>query len=75
MEKFLKRIQEDLDNKIMSAIKGESIIKPFTQEYDHVREKKPKQVSKTKIYDDEQESLYSDVIKNFLMEHPELLEK
>ena len=43
MEKFLQKMQEDLENKILSCVKGESIIKPFSQIYERAREKNEQQ--------------------------------
>ena len=79
MENFLKRIEEDLDNKILSCINGETIVKPFTKVYEQVREKKAKDSSiknvdrRTLIYSEGEESIYKQVIAKFLKENPEFL--
>ena len=78
MEKFLKRIEKDLDNKILSCINGETIVKPFAKVYEQVREKKSKDSLKsvdrrTLIYSEGEESIYKQVIAKFLKENPEFL--
>ena len=80
MENFLKKIEEDLDNKILSCINGETIIRPFTKVYEQVREKKSKDSSikanidrRTLIYSEGEESIYKQVIAKFLKENPEFL--
>lgn len=76
MEKFLEKFQTDIENKMLSCVRGESIVKPFDQIYDHVREKKKKVNSEkvAKPYYEDENSVYNAVIKSFLQEHPELLE-
>lgn len=79
MEKFLEKFQTDIENKMLSCVRGDSIIKPFDQIYDHVREKKKKPTSEndkksTRPYYEDENSIYNAVIKSFLQEHPELLE-
>lgn len=49
MEKFLKKFQTDLENKMLACARGESIVKPFDQIYEEVREKKVKKTTKKKI--------------------------
>jgi formylmethanofuran:tetrahydromethanopterin formyltransferase len=79
MENFLKRIEEDLDNKILSCMNGETIVKPFNKVYEQVREKKSKDSSiktidrRTLIYSEGEESIYKQVIAKFLKENPEFL--
>lgn len=79
MENFLKRIEEDLDSKILSCIKGETIVKPFAKIYEQVREKKSKNSfiklvdKRTLIYSEGEESIYQQVIAKFLKENPEFL--
>lgn len=76
MDKFLKKIETDLKEKILTCVNGQSIIKPFAQVYEEVREKNRKKESdeKEKIYINE-DSIYKDVIQQFLKEHPELIKK
>jgi hypothetical protein len=76
MDKFLKKIETDLKEKILTCVNGESIVKPFSQVYEEVREKHKKKESdeKEKIYVSE-DSIYKDVIQKFLKEHPELIKK
>lgn len=80
MEKFLKKIESDLDNKIFTCINGETIVKPFNKVYEQVRQKnkdstqKEKIVNKkTLIYSEGEESIYKYVIEKFLKENPEFL--
>jgi hypothetical protein len=82
MEKFLEKIQKDIDNKMLACIKGESIVKPFTQVYNEVRQKIQAEVEnkhgkeeKSTIYTKNEESIYTAVVLQFLEEHPELREK
>jgi len=73
MEKFLEKIQKDLDEKILNCVNGGDIIKPFDTVYSKVREK-PVKRKISKISDDEK-SIYEKVIKQFLLENPDLLIK
>lgn len=79
MEKFLKKFQTDLENKMLACARGESIIKPFDQIYEEVREKKVKKSSKKKsdknIYTKKEESIYAQAVQKFLDEHPEFIAK
>lgn len=79
MQKFLKKMEEDLDNKILSCINGQTIIKPFTKVYEQVREKSESVLGKninkkTLIYSQGEESIYQQIIAKFLQENPEFLE-
>lgn len=71
MDKFLKKIQMDLDNKILTCVSGQSIVKPFTQVFEEVREKQKKNLNK-KTFNSEN-SIYHSVINDFLREHPEFI--
>ncbi len=73
MDKFLEKIKLDLENKILTCVTGESIIKPFGQVYEEVRVKAKKNGIK-KIYTSE-ESIYYEVINEYLKEHPEFINK
>lgn len=73
MDKFLEKIQKDLDNKILNCVRGESIVKPFTQVYQEVRDKKTKKIKKVSSSFPTQESIYKKVIEEFLKQHPELI--
>ena len=73
MENFLEKLQEDLEKKMLPIINGESIVKPFNQVYEEVRARKGVKKSKTKIYDEESQSIYSEIIQSFLKDHPELV--
>ena len=77
MEKFLEKIQTDIENKMLACVRGESIIKPFDQIFEEVREKPSRKTERkaTKIYSEGEESIYNSVVQQFLKEHPELLEK
>ncbi len=72
MDKFLEKIQKDIDDKILNCVKGESIVKPFAQVYNEVRDKKNKKVKKVSAFPNE-ESIYKKVIEEFLKQHPELI--
>ena len=75
MEKFLKKIEEDLQHKVLHCATGHSIIKPFNKIYDKVRDR-PKNLNSintnfnknTKIYSDGEESIYAKIIAQFLEE-------
>lgn len=69
-------MEEDLDKKILSCINGETIVKPFTKVYEQVKPKKSKPTNvdkRTLIYSEGEESIYHQVIANFLKENPEFL--
>ena len=72
-------MEEDIDNKILSCINGQTIIKPFNKVYEQVREKNDKTSvkilnKKTLIYSEGEESIYQQIIAKFLEENPEFLE-
>lgn len=69
MEKFLEKIQEEFNDKIVKIINGESFVKPFDKIHKEIREKK----RTTRIYTKEQESIYSKIVTDFLKEHPDFL--
>lgn len=79
MEKFLKKFQTDLENKMLACARGESIVKPFDQIYEEVREKKVKKTTKKKsdknIYTKGEASIYAKAVQQFLEEHPEFIAK
>lgn len=78
MEKFLEKFQYEIEKKMLACIKGESIVKPFSQIYSEVRDKVVQKKNTKKrigIYSDEEASIYETVVQEFLKEHPELLEK
>lgn len=75
MDKFLEKIQNDIENKILTCVKGESIVKPFKQVYEEVRDKKIKKVKKASSLFPNEESIYKTVIEEFLKEHPELIKQ
>lgn len=75
-------MQNDLEDKILACVKGESIVKPFSQVYERAREKKaPEKVDSAKtglVYNGvnmEDKSIYLEVIEKFLKENPLFLEK
>lgn len=83
MEKFLEKIQSEIESKMLACIKGESIIKPFSKIYNEVREKILQEKEDTiinlnnmnnphMIYSKGEASIYDAVVKQFLKEHPEL---
>lgn len=85
MEKFLKKMKDDIDNKIVSCINGKTIVKPFNKVYDEVRQRVKKNKSysdssivgfnkKTLVYSEAEESIYKSVIEKFLRDNPELME-
>lgn len=67
-------MQSDLEKKILSCVNGESIVKPFPQVFEEVREK-PKKTTETKKIFSSEESIYTAVIQQFLKEHPELIKE
>jgi NAD-dependent SIR2 family protein deacetylase len=73
MDKFLEKIQMDLENKILTCVGGQSIVKPFNQVFEEVREKQKKNVIK-KTFNSEN-SIYHSVISDFLKEHPEFIKE
>lgn len=83
MEKFLEKIQAEIEKKMLSCVRGESIVKPFTQVYEEVREKQKrssnkqegKQLRTTKIYTEGEASIYTKVVQEYLAQHPELLQQ
>lgn len=75
MDKFLEKIQHDIENKILTCVKGESIVKPFKQVYEEVRIKKVKKTKKISSEFSNEESIYKKVIEDFLKEHPELIKQ
>jgi hypothetical protein len=48
MEKFLEKIQTEIESKMLACVRGESIVKPFNQIYEEVREKPAKKVTNEK---------------------------
>lgn len=72
MDKFLEKIQNDIDNKILNCVKGESIVKPFKQVYQEVRDNRPKKKKVSSTFSNK-ESIYKKVIEEFLKQHPELI--
>lgn len=83
MEKFLEKIKLEIEHKMLACIKGESIVKPFSQIYMEVRKKVHQEnkieivepINRSAIYPDGEASIYASVVKKFLEEHPELREK
>lgn len=82
MEKFLQQMQNDLEEKILACVKGESIVKPFSQVYERAREKKVS--SELEMRKDgitykgvelNEKSIYIQVIEKFLNENPVFLDK
>lgn len=74
MDKFLEKIQNDLDTKILSCINGESIIKAFPKTFEEVRQKKTKKV-KRNVEVMSEDSIYKGVFDKFLKENPNFLEE
>ncbi len=73
MEKFLEKMQQELNDKILSCVNGKSIVKESNKVYTEVRKKNKKSGSK-KISDAEK-SIYDSVIQDFLRENPDLIAK
>ena len=69
-----------IENKMLAVVKGESIIKPFSQVYSEVRQRMDKEFpvvqkeERSIIYTDGEASIYTAVVQEFLREHPELRE-
>ncbi|HDR9189344.1 TPA: hypothetical protein QDB51_003431 [Burkholderia vietnamiensis] len=80
MDKFLQKMQMQIENKMLAVVKGESIIKPFSQVYSEVRQRMEKEFpgvqkeERSTIYSDGEASIYTAVVREFLREHPELRE-
>lgn len=70
MDKFLKQIESDLTNKILASAKGQSIVKESKQIFKEVR-KQPKKNKEVAVKNNE--SIYENIVKEFLKEHPELI--
>lgn len=70
MEKFLEKMQKELDEKIIATLNGKSIVKPFEKIYEEVRERPKKKIKKIS---QEESSIYSAVIAEFLKDNPELI--
>jgi hypothetical protein len=70
MDKFLKQIESDLNNKILASAKGQSIIKESKKIFKEVR-KQPKKNSNNTVKNNE--SIYDDIVKEFLKQHPEFI--
>ena len=74
-------MQMEIESKMLACVKGESIVKPFTQVYNEVRQRIKKEHStvnqeeRSIIYTDGEASIYTAVVQQFLKEHPELREK
>ncbi|NCQ52311.1 hypothetical protein GW796_10600 [archaeon] len=75
MDKFLQKIEFDLENKILSCIHGESIIKPFLKIFDEVREKNKKITTKKSKVSLSENSIYNEVIREFLKDNPEFIKE
>jgi len=73
LEKFLEKMQQELNDKILSCVNGKSIVKESNKVYTEVRKKNKKSGSK-KISDAEK-SIYDSVIQDFLRENPDLIAK
>lgn len=76
MSDFLKKFESDMD-KMLSCASGESIVKPFDQIYEEVRDKQsrgrlPQLRKRHKKYSEKEESIYKQVIEEFLNENPEI---
>lgn len=69
MDKFLKQIESDLNNKILASAKGKSIVKESTQIFKEVRKQPKKQNTNIK----NNESIYENIVKEFLKQHPEFI--
>ena len=82
MEKFLQQMQNDLEEKILACVKGQSIVKPFSQVYERAREKKVidstdsiKNGLTYKGVELTDKSIYIEVIEKFLKENPVFLDQ
>lgn len=79
MEKFLEKIQLEIENKMLACMNGKSIVKPFAHIYNEVRERLQNEHQNTEndysenvIYSKGEQSIYAEVVRKFLEEHPEL---
>lgn len=84
MSNFIEKIQLQIEKKMISCVNGESIVRPFTNIYTEVRKNVLKKeeilnssnnLSNNSLYSQGEASIYSEVVKEFLKEHPELIEK
>ena len=84
MDNFIEKIQLQIEKKMISCVNGESIVRPFTNIYTEVRKNVLKKeevlnssndLSNNSLYSKGEASIYSKVVKEFLKEHPELIEK
>lgn len=80
MDKFLQQMQNDLESKIIASVKGESIIKPFSQVYERAIEKKVEQHTKElngkyigNIYLGE-DSIYTEILSEYLKNNPDFFD-
>lgn len=76
MEKFLQQMQNDIEGKILSCVKGESIVKPFSQVYERAvtkkaeetpEDRKGKYVGDVYLGDD---SIYTEIVQEYLQKNP-----
>lgn len=80
MDKFIQKMQIEIENKMLAVIKGESIVKPFAQVYNEVRQRidqdfpRVEKEERSIIYSDGEASIYTAVVQEFLKDHPELAE-
>lgn len=81
MEKFLQQMQSDIEGKILSCVKGESIVKPFSQVYEKAvtqKEKEKPEDRKGQYIGDVylgDKSIYSEIIKEYFNKNPEYFNK
>lgn len=74
MDNFFKKIEKDIEEKIISSAKGNSIIKPFDKVFTEVRPlSKKDKINKSSFK--KQNSIYKEVINNFLKNNPEFIKK
>ncbi len=80
MDKFLQQMQSDLEKKILSCVKGESIVKPFSQVYQRAIEKKESPIDDKKgthlgdVYLGDK-SIYMEIIGEYLRDNPGFFNK
>ncbi len=73
MDKFLEKIQKDIDTKLIHCLNGDSIVKPFKKVFEEVRERKDKRIKKNSELSTPELSRYKQVIEDFLKSNPEFL--
>ncbi len=73
MDKFLEKIQKDIDTKLVNCLNGNSIVKPFEKVFEEVRGRKDKRIKKNSELSTPEMSRYKQVIEDFLKANPDFI--